>query len=140
MLSVRLLRLHATRGLLCTIPNINKCVLNPSVNLHFKRVLRKPNLSSEVSKTELLNSKGNPEKDKLLFYYENPRFYLYLNGFAFVQFFFWIHMSEFTYRKLKDIKIDEKVGPGRLFWWDKLNFKDDTTRTITATFCFFMGK
>lgn len=140
MLLIRLSRLHALRGLLLTNSKINKCILNPSVNLHLRSVLRNPNLSSDVSKTELINTKTNPEKDRLLFYYENPRFYYFLNGFGFVQFFFWVHLSEFTYKKLKEVNVDENISSARPFWWQKLSFKDETTRTLVASFCFFMGK
>lgn len=137
---IRLSRLNALQGLLFTNSKINKCILNPSVNVHLRSVLRNSNLSSEVSKTELLNTKTKLEKDRLLFYYENPRFYYFLNGFGLVQFFFWVHLSEFTYKKLKEVNVDEEVNSARPFWWQKLSFKDDTTRTLVASFCFFMGK
>lgn len=140
MFFIRLSRLHALRRLLFTNSKINKCILNPSVNLHLRSVLRNSNPSSEVSKTELLNTKTKPEKDRLLFYYENPRLYYFLNGFGFVQFFFWVHLSEFTYKKLKDVNVEEEVNLKRPFWWQKLSFKDETTRTLVASFCFLMGK
>lgn len=140
MFFIRLSRLHALRRLLFTNSKINKCILNPSVNLHLRSVLRNSNPSSEVSKTELLNTKTKPEKDRLLFYYENPRLYYFLNGFGFVQFFFWVHLSEFTYKKLKDVNVEEEVNSKRPFWWQKLSFKDETTRTLVASFCFLMGK
>lgn len=95
------------------------------------------NIAREVSKTELSNKKNSDVKDKLLFYYENPRFFKFLNIFALVQFFFWIQMSEFTYSKMKDVNlaVDEKLP-----WWRRINFEDKTTRVVVSTVCFLLGK
>lgn len=95
-------------------------------------------IAREVSKTEVSNKKtSNNDKDKLLFYYENPRFFKVLNIFSFVQFLFWINMAEFTVKKMKDVKVPDNEN---LPWWQKINFQDTTNRTLVGTFCFLLGK
>uniref|UniRef100_A0A1B6HE11 Transmembrane protein 223 n=1 Tax=Homalodisca liturata TaxID=320908 RepID=A0A1B6HE11_9HEMI len=136
MCSLGILRLRSVYRQLFSSYKFNNCFIKQSDNVQFKSVLRS-NLASDVSKIDSMNTKSNLGKDKLLFYYENPKFFYFLNGFAFVQFFFWVHMAEFTYTKMKDVKVD-KINAS-LPWWRRLNFENDSTRTAVAVFCFLLG-
>uniref|UniRef100_A0A1B6LX19 Transmembrane protein 223 n=1 Tax=Graphocephala atropunctata TaxID=36148 RepID=A0A1B6LX19_9HEMI len=136
MCSLGILRLRSIYGQLCSSYKFNKYFLKQNAKVQCTSMLRKSNIS-EMSKMDSMNSKSNLEKDKLLFMYENPKFFYLLNGFAFVQFFFWLHMSEFTYRKMKDVKIDNNNEA--LPWWRKLNFQNENTRKMVAAFCFMLG-
>ncbi|XP_054285543.1 transmembrane protein 223-like [Macrosteles quadrilineatus] len=111
-----------------------------SQNLKIRSVLTRPNSNlpkQAESKTEPPNIKtNNQEKDKILFYYENPRYYTIINAFAFVQFFFWLHLSEFSLNKGEKLKMESnEFSP----WWKKIDLEDKKTRKIVASSCFLIG-
>jgi len=136
MLYLNMLRLQPLCGQVLKNCKIKFCILNKNVSL--KAVLNRPysNLVSQTAKTKSTNINAGQEKDKLLYFYENPRHFYMLNGFAFVQFIFWTHMAEFTFTTGEKIKMEtNEYTP----WWKKINFQDKNTKMIVSTVCFLIG-
>lgn len=77
-------------------------------------------------------------KDLLVFRYENPRFFKYLNFFAIVQFMFWNYLSYFSFTSLKDTPVPQ--ADDSLPWWRRINLGDNKYRNGITIMCFLIGK
>ncbi|XP_055626222.1 transmembrane protein 223 [Toxorhynchites rutilus septentrionalis] len=80
----------------------------------------------------------NVAKDVMLFKYENPRFFRFLNIFAISQFMFWIYLTHFAYTTLKDAPVEEK-DKEKSAWYEKINLGENKYRNGLATMTFIIG-
>lgn len=78
-------------------------------------------------------------KDVILFKYDNPRFYKYLNIFALVQFLFWAFMGKYSIASLKDVPVGE-ITDKELPWWRKVNLGEGKYKHSLATISYIIGK
>lgn len=77
------------------------------------------------------------EKDMLLFKYENPKFFRYLNLFGVSQFVFWTYLSNFA-TTLRDVKVPVTEDTK---WYEKLTFLgEDKYKNGLAVLFFLVGK
>lgn len=80
-------------------------------------------------------------KDVIVFKYENPKFFRYLNIFAGVQFVFWTCMAEFNYRGLKNTPVDETAeGFEELPFYKKWNLGTEKFKIGMSIVCCLCGK
>ncbi|XP_055688466.1 transmembrane protein 223 [Lutzomyia longipalpis] len=80
----------------------------------------------------------NVAKDVIIFKYENPKFFRYLNIFAICQFFFWNYLSHFSYTTLRDAPVDRNTSEDLPFW-RRLNLGDNKYRNTLTVLCFSIG-
>lgn len=80
-------------------------------------------------------------KDVIVYRYENPRFFKFLNICAFVQFFTFSMLAEFNFRELRNVPVDEKAeGFDELPIYKRNNLGTPTFRTVMAVLLFGIGK
>lgn len=104
---------HFSRQFIC---QINRCLPKRRINL---------------------DANTNVTKDVILFKYENPSFYRYLNIFAICQFGFWSYLSHFAFTSLRDApapKTDVEVS-----WWRKINLGENKYRNTLTVVSFLVG-
>ncbi|GAB0100728.1 Transmembrane protein 223 [Sergentomyia squamirostris] len=82
----------------------------------------------------------NVVKDVIIYKYDNPKFFRYLNIFAICQFFFWVYLSHFSFTTLRDAPVDKNTSEDLPFW-RKLNLGDNKYRNTLSSlsFCFGWG-
>lgn len=78
---------------------------------------------------------ANLAKDIIVFKYENPKFFKYMNIFAYCQFLFWSYMSNYAYTELRDVPVNRESNS----WWQNINLGDSKYRTGIAVCCFSIG-
>jgi len=79
-------------------------------------------------------------KDVIVFKYENPNYFKYLNVFAIGQFLVLSYFSQYTLVALRNTPVDEQVeGYDKLAWYEKLNLGKDNVPKIIAGACFLIG-
>lgn len=74
------------------------------------------------------------EKDLLLFKYENPRFFRYLNLFGVSQFVFWTYLSNFA-TTLRDVPVQQTADQK---WYEKLTFLGENKYKNGMAVLFFL--
>lgn len=83
----------------------------------------------------------NLAKDVILFKYENPRFFKFLNIFAISQFCFWNYLSHFSFTTLRDAPIEHSVAEDpNTAWYQKINLGENKFRNSITFFCFLIGE
>uniref|UniRef100_A0A1B0DQB3 Uncharacterized protein n=1 Tax=Phlebotomus papatasi TaxID=29031 RepID=A0A1B0DQB3_PHLPP len=80
----------------------------------------------------------NVAKDVIIFKYDNPKFFRYLNIFALCQFFFWNYLSHFAFTTLRDAPVDRNTSEDLPFW-RRLNLGDNKYRYTLTILCFSIG-
>ncbi|XP_059613385.1 transmembrane protein 223 [Phlebotomus argentipes] len=80
----------------------------------------------------------NVAKDVIIFKYENPKFFRYLNIFAVGQFFFWNYLSHFAFTTLRDAPVDRNTSEDLPFW-RRVNLGDNKFRNTLTVLCFGIG-
>lgn len=78
-------------------------------------------------------------KDVMLYKYDNPRFYKYLNGFAVIQFLFWGFMGRFSVSSIRDVPVEENLDKN-LPWWKRVNLGEGKYKNTLAIICYLFGK
>lgn len=78
-------------------------------------------------------------KDVILFKYDKPKFYKYLNIFALVQFVFWAFMGKYSISSMRDVPVDVNTNEP-LPWWRKVNLGEGKYKHSLAAVCYFFGK
>lgn len=79
-------------------------------------------------------------KDVLIYKYENPKYFKYLNIFACSQFVFWSYMAHFSYSELRDVPVDQAtLDDAATSWWRKLNLGEEKYRKGMTVFCLGVG-
>lgn len=93
----------------------------------------------------------NPEsitKDVIVYKYENPRYFKFMNIFAIVQFSMFSMYSQFLAMSLRDIPASKKAiaddedddGEDRRPWYSKINLGGETFRYGMSIACFVVGE
>ena len=100
-------------------------------NLHFKNYCSQSRI--------LINLNTNVVKDVLLFKYDTPTYFKYLNLFGISQFAFWMYLSHFAFTSLKDAPVS-KESSENLPWWRKINLGEQNYRNGISLFCGIVGK
>lgn len=85
------------------------------------------------------NVNTNLLKDVIIYKYENPKFFKYMNIFAYCQFLFWAYLSNFAYTELRDRPVDPNSITEDTPFWKKINLGESKYRTGFAIFCFTFG-
>lgn len=79
-------------------------------------------------------------KDVIVYKYENPSYFKYLNIFAVGQFIVLSYFAQNTLANLRNTPVDEqKEGYEKLVWYEKLNLGKDSVRMIISAACFLIG-
>lgn len=77
-------------------------------------------------------------KDVIVFKYENPKFFKYLNIFAICQFLCWNYLAHFSFTSLRDAPVEPSSE--ELSWWRKINLGENKYRNSLTIMCFLVGK
>lgn len=101
--------------------------------------LQKATYSSVTTKT-LHDVNTNVAKDVILFKYENPKFFKYMNIFAVVQYMFWTYSGMFVFSTLKDAPVDESMITENTPWFRKINLGENKYRNGLGTLAVVIGK
>lgn len=80
-------------------------------------------------------------KDVIIYKYENPKYFKYMNIFAIVQFMMLSYCSQFTLVGLRNRPVDKEAeGYKQLPWYAKYNLGDDRFRQGVSLILFGIGK
>lgn len=82
----------------------------------------------------------NVVKDVILFKYENPSFYKYMNIFAVVQYMFWSYLGVFAFTSLRDAPVDESKINEDTSWFRRINLGENKYRNTLGAICVLVGK
>ena len=85
----------------------------------------------------VLDVNTNVARDLILFKYDKPKFFRYLNIFGVCQFVFWSYLSHFAYTRLKDAPIEKKEDDP---WWKAINVGENKYRNGITFLCCLLGK
>ncbi|KAK5640431.1 hypothetical protein RI129_011242 [Pyrocoelia pectoralis] len=91
------------------------------------------NFTNEVP---IVNVNTNLVKDVILYKYDNPRFFKFLNIFAFCQFSFWTYLSLFAYTSLRDAPVPSSTTAP---WWQRINLGENKYRNGITFLSFLLG-
>lgn len=94
---------------------------------------------SVVTKT-IHDVNTNVTKDVILFKYENPKFYMYMNIFAVVQYMFWTYLGLFALQNLRDAPVDESKITEDTPWFRKINLGQNKYRNTLGAVAILIGK
>ncbi|KAK9502921.1 hypothetical protein O3M35_011603 [Rhynocoris fuscipes] len=111
-------------------------ICNALKNERFLQIL-KPKITFRYS-SSLLNVNSNVAKDVILFKYENPTYYKYLNLFGITQFGFWMYLSHFTFTSLRDVPV-QKDDTKKLAWYERINLGENKYKNTIAVCCAVIG-
>lgn len=81
----------------------------------------------------------NVIKDVILFKYENPKFYTYMNIFAVVQYLFWSYLGIFAFSSLKDAPVDKSKIDETTPWFRKINLGENKYRNTLGILAVVIG-
>lgn len=113
----------------------SKCPLTTTFNFSnysIKSVFRQRWFSSAVD----VNT--NVAKDVILYKYDNPKHFKWVNIFSLCQFGFWGYLSYFSFTTLRDAPVP--VDPdAEVAWWRKINLGDNKYRNTIAISAFLIG-
>lgn len=94
--------------------------------------------SSVVTKT-VHDVNTNVAKDVVLFKYENPKFYMYMNVFAIVQYMFWTYLGIFALKTLRDAPVDKSKITEDTPWFRRINLGENKYRNTLGTVAILIG-
>lgn len=94
---------------------------------------------SVVTKT-IHDVNTNVTKDVILFKYENPKFFMYMNIFAVVQYMFWTYLGVFSLQNLRDAPVDESKITEDTPWFRKINLGQNKYRNTLGALAIVIGK
>lgn len=78
-------------------------------------------------------------KDVIVFKFENPRFFKYLNIFAVCQFLCWNYLAYSSFTTLRDVPVENTTAEDAS-WWRKINLGENKYRNTLTIVCFAVGK
>lgn len=110
--------------------------------LHCKqcRTVNNPVISYSTAVTKPLHELNtNVAKDVLLFKYENPKFFRYMNFFAIVQYIFWTYLGSFAFTTLRDAPVDESKITEHTSWLKRIYLGQNKYRNALAIFALLIG-
>lgn len=95
---------------------------------------------SSVTTKTIHDVNTNVTKDVVLFKYENPKFYMYMNIFAVVQYMFWSYLGIFAFSSLRDAPVDKSKITDDTPWFRKVNLGENKYRNTLGSVAFLVGK
>lgn len=128
-----------------TVKNLQSFVLKPinykvcSQLVHTSKILKY--CSKSITSTNVpspLEGSAKLVKDVIVFKYDNPRFFKYLNIFAIGQFLCWNYLGYFTLTNLRDAPVDNLSDD--VTWWRQVNLGENKYRNTLTIVCFVIGK
>ncbi|XP_037042950.1 transmembrane protein 223 [Bradysia coprophila] len=108
--------------------------------LHTSKILKycsKSINSTGGASSSPLDGSAKLAKDVIVFKYENPNFFKYLNIFAICQYLCWNYLSYFSFTSLRDAPVDN-TGED-VSWWRKINLGENKYRNTLTIVCFLIG-
>lgn len=127
-----------------TLKSLHPFVINP-INykvsaqlLHTSKVFKYCSQSSSRSVVSPLEGQAKLVKDVIVFRYENPKFFKYLNIFAICQFLCWNYLAHFSFTSLKDAPVQNVEEDAS--WYRKINLGENKYRNTLTIMCFMIGK
>lgn len=96
--------------------------------------------SRSLATTTLHDVNTNVIKDVILFKYENPKFFMYMNVFAIVQYMFWTYLGIFAFSTLRDAPVDKTKVTDETPWFRKINLGENKYRNTLGSLAVVIGK
>ncbi|XP_038223500.1 transmembrane protein 223 [Zerene cesonia] len=96
------------------------------------------NYSSKVPKT-IHDVNTRVTKDVILFKYENPKYFMYMNTFAIVQYMFWTYLGVFALKNLKDAPVDTAKIDESTPWFRKINLGENKYKNTLGAVALLIG-
>lgn len=101
--------------------------------------IKSESFSSATTRT-IHDVNTNVLKDVILYKYENPKFYTYMNIFAVVQYMFWMYLGVFAFSSLKDAPVDRSKVDESTPWFRRINLGENKYRNTLGILAFVVGK
>lgn len=79
-------------------------------------------------------------KDVILFKYENPKYFMYMNIFAVVQYMFWTYLGVFALKNLRDAPVDPSSVDEETPWFRKINLGENKYKNTLGAVALLVGK
>ncbi|XP_011552136.2 transmembrane protein 223 [Plutella xylostella] len=95
--------------------------------------------TNSVSPKPLHEVRTNVANDVVLFKYENPKYFKYMNLFAAVQYMFWAYIGAFAFTSLKDAPVDESKITAETPWFRKINMGEPKYKNTLGTAAVVVG-
>lgn len=110
----------------CAINSLRRCIAQryPQKYWDFANRTQKVSFSAVTTRT-IHDVNTNVIKDVILFKYENPKFYMYMNIFAVVQYIFWSYLGIFAFSSLRDAPVDKSKITEDTPWFRKINLGEN---------------
>lgn len=89
--------------------------------------------------TRPFDTNTNVVKDVILFKYENPKFFKYMNIFGISQLLFWTYLAHFAFTTLKDAPVNTSSNTEPA-WYEKINLGENKYRNTITILSFLIGK
>ncbi|XP_026733806.1 transmembrane protein 223 [Trichoplusia ni] len=109
----------------------------------FKYVSDKINIkkmsSTSIPTKTIHDVNTNVIKDVILFKYENPKFYMYMNIFAVVQYMFWTYLGVFSFSTLRDAPVDKSTITDETPWFRRINLGENKYRNTLGIISVVIG-
>ncbi|KAJ8713673.1 hypothetical protein PYW07_014043 [Mythimna separata] len=99
----------------------------------------KPKSFSSVTTKTIHDVNTNVIKDVILFRYENPKFFMYMNIFAIVQYMFWTYLGLFAFSSLRDAPVDKSMITDDTPWFRKINLGENKYRNTLGVVSVVVG-
>ncbi|XP_045526274.1 transmembrane protein 223 [Pieris brassicae] len=82
----------------------------------------------------------NVTKDVILFKYENPKYFRYMNIFAVVQYMFWSYLGVFALKNLRDAPVDSSImNDEQTPWFRKINLGENKYKNTLGAIALLVG-
>lgn len=95
--------------------------------------------SGSVTTRTIHDVNTNVVKDVMLFKYENPKFFMYMNVFAIVQYMFWTYLGLFAFTTLRDAPVDKSTIDDDTPWFRRINLGENKYRNTLGTVSVLVG-
>ncbi|XP_013146772.1 PREDICTED: transmembrane protein 223 [Papilio polytes] len=99
---------------------------------------RNSSYSSVTTKT-IHDVNTNVARDVILFKYENPKFFKYMNVFAIVQYMFWTYLGVFAFKSLRDAPVDKSTITDETPWFRRINLGENKYRNTLGAVALIIG-
>lgn len=101
--------------------------------------IKTKSFSSVTTKT-IHDVNTNVIKDVILFKYENPKFFMYMNVFAIVQYMFWTYLGLFAFSTLRDAPVEKSTITEDTPWFRKINLGENKYRNTLGIVSVVVGE
>lgn len=111
------------------------------VSIQYKNCVNhiKPVSFSTVTTKTIHDVNTNVIKDVILFKYENPKFFRYMNIFAVVQYAFWSYLGAFAFTSLRDAPIDKSKIKEDTPFYQRINLGENKYKNTLSIIALVVG-